>query len=120
MSLLTVRTLPVCRWPPGALRGYLGHVTDYGEGERVFGPPLGSYDADWVASAARSRDPGLPAELARELSVRAWQLLREIGRLDAAELARRLLSEHPEDGATPANVVARAAVDFCEAYAVTP
>jgi hypothetical protein len=33
----------------------------YGEGERVFGPPQGTYDADWVASSARQADPGLPA-----------------------------------------------------------
>jgi len=95
-------------------------VTSYGEGERVFGPPQGSYDADWVAASARSQDPGLPELLARELAGRAWHHLREVGALDAPEVARRLLTEFPQTGATPANVVARAAVDFCEAYAVTP
>ena len=90
----------------------------YGEGERVFGPPQGSYDADWVAASARSKDPGLPEETARELAVAAWQHLRAVGDLDAPEVARRLMAESGV-GATPAAVVARAAVEFCEAYGVS-
>jgi hypothetical protein len=91
----------------------------YGEGERVFGPPQGSYDADWVAASARSKDPGLPEDTARELAVHAWDHLREIGELDAPEVARRLMADGVAGGATPAAVVARAAVEFCEAYGVT-
>lgn len=92
----------------------------YGEGERVFGPPQGSYDADWVAATARSKDPGLPEQTARELAVHAWEHLRAVGELDAPEVARRLLADHPTVGASPAAVVAKAAVDFCEAYGVAP
>ena len=91
----------------------------YGEGERLFGPPQGSYDAAWVAATARSKDPGLPEETARELAVYAWEHLRAVQQLDAPEVARRLMADHPEAGATPAAVVARAAVEFCEAYGVT-
>lgn len=90
----------------------------YGEGERVFGPPQGTYDADWVAQAARGKDPGLPESTARELAVYAWEHLRALGELDAPEGARRLLADHPAAGASPAAVVAKAAVDFCEAYGV--
>lgn len=90
----------------------------YDEGERVLGPPQGTYDADWVAQTARTADPGLPEETARELSVYAWEHLREIGELDAPEVARRLLADHEVAGATAATVVAKAAVDFCQAYAV--
>lgn len=92
----------------------------YGEGERLIGPPPGTYDADWVANTARTADPGLPEETARELAVHAWEHLREVGELDAPEVARRLLAEHPATGATAANVVAKAAVDFCTAYEVRP
>lgn len=92
----------------------------YGEGERVFGPPQGSYDADWVAQTARTADPGLPEDLARELAVYAWEHLRAIHELDAPEVARRLLADHETAGATAANVVAKAAVDFCQAYDVQP
>ena len=105
----------------------MSHVTSasndasaYAEGERVFGPPQGSYDADWVAATARSKDPGLPEETARELAVYAWEHLRSIGELDAPEVARRLMADHQAAGATPAAVVARAAVDYCEAYGVQP
>jgi len=84
----------------------------------VFGPPQGSYDADWVATTARTADPGLPEETARELAVYAWEHLRAVGELDAPEVARRLMADHPAAGATPAAVVARAAVDFCRAYRV--
>lgn len=93
-------------------------MNSYDEGERVFGPPLGTYDPDWVASAARAHDPGLDPELARELAAQAWIHLRALRTLDAPEVARRLLSDHPQTGATPAAVVARAAVEFCEAYGV--
>lgn len=84
----------------------------------MFGPPKGSYDADWVAATARTADPGLPEEMARELAVYAWDHLRAVGELDAPEVARRLLADHPDAGASPAAVVAKAAVDFCQAYAV--
>lgn len=84
----------------------------------MLGPPQGSYDADWVAQSARSADPGLPEETARELAIYAWEHLREIGELDAPEVARRLLVDHRVAGATAASVVAKAAVDFCQKYAV--
>ncbi len=95
-----------------------GTSPSYGEGERLLGPPKGSYDADWVASAARQKDPGLPEETARELAVYAWEHLRAVGELDAPEIARRLLVDHRKAGATAANVVATAAVEFCQQYDV--
>jgi len=80
----------------------------------------GTYDAAWVAAQARSSDPGLPEETARELALYAGEHLREIGALDAPEIARRLLADHPQAGATPAAVVAKAAVDFCRQHDVKP
>jgi len=38
--------------------------------------------------------------------------------LDAPELARRLMADHDTTGATAANMVATAAVEFCRAYGV--
>ena len=92
--------------------------SSYGEGERVFGPPQGTYDAAWVAAAARQLDPGLPPETAALLAGEALGHLRAIGSPDLPELARRLLADHPEAGATPANMVARAACEFVAVYAV--
>jgi hypothetical protein len=91
-----------------------------GEGAALIGPPPGSYDADWVANTARTADPGLPEELARDLAAKAWEHLRAIHELDAPEVARRLMADHDTAGATAANVVAKAAVDFCAAYDVQP
>ena len=88
--------------------------------EPVLRPPPGTYDPDWVSNTARTADPGLPEETARELAVHAWEHLRAIHELDAPEIARRLLADHKAAGATAANVVARAAVDFCQAYEVRP
>ena len=95
-----------------------GTPSAHGEGERVFGPPQGRYDAGWVAATARQKDPGLPEETARELAVYAWEHLREVGDLDAPEIARRLLVDHRTAGATAANVVATAAVEFCREHRV--
>ena len=88
------------------------------EPEPALGPPQGTYDAAWVAAEARSADPGLPEETARELAVYAWDHLREMKELDAPELARRLFLEHKQAGASAANFVAKAAVDFCQEYEV--
>lgn len=94
--------------------------SSYGEGERVFGPPQGTYDADWVASSARQADPGLPPETAVLLARDAWRHLQQAGTTDPTEIARRLLADHRQAGATAANVVAVAAVQFCAAYEVDP
>jgi len=90
----------------------------YGEGERVLGPPLGTYDADCVAAAARQQDPGLPTETALLLAQESSDHLRLMRKLDAPELARRLLADHDTTGTTAANMVATAAVEFCRAYGV--
>lgn len=88
------------------------------EPEPAFGPPQGTYDAAWVAAEARAADPGLSEETARELAVYAWDHLSEMKELDAPELARRLFLDHKQAGASAANFVAKAAVDFCREYDV--
>lgn len=86
------------------------------------GGPTGSgpeFDVERVALAAQSQDPGLPQETAQLLARRAWPLLQEVGELDAPALARRLMVE-ADVGATPANVVATAAVAFCRDTGLQP
>lgn len=78
------------------------------------------YDPDWVASAAQTADPGLPPDEAARLAREAWQHLREAGAEDAPEIARRLMAGPNATGATPANVVAKAAVDFCRQRGIDP
>lgn len=89
-----------------------------GAGEGGFGPPRGSYDADWVAQSARTADPSLSESTARTLAVDAWDHLREVKELDAPEIARRLLADHRDAGASAANFVAKAAVQFCVEHEV--
>ena len=102
-----------------------GPVDDrrYGEGERVFGPPDGTYDPEWVAAAAREAEPGLPFEEAHRLAVAAWWHLRgpDVPAGDAPALARALLADELDGGAaSAATAVARAAVEFVELYRVDP
>jgi hypothetical protein len=91
-----------------------------GEGERGTGPSQGSYDPDRVASSAREADPGLPPETAVLLARDAWGHLQAAGATDPTEIARRLFADHKAAGATAANVVAVAAVQFCAVHDVDP
>lgn len=50
---------------------------DWASGERVFGPPSGTLDADWLVPVVREAVPGVEHERAREAVVRVWALLRE-------------------------------------------
>lgn len=83
-------------------------------------PEAPAYDPDRVAAAARQADPGLPEDEAARLAREAWQHLRSAGLQDVPEIARRLLAGPNSTGATPANVVAKAAVDFCELHGIDP
>jgi hypothetical protein len=78
--------------------------------------PAPAYDVARVVADARTADPGLPVETAQLLAAEAGEHLAG-GAADAPELARRLFADHPESGATAANVVARAA---CLAAGVAP
>lgn len=90
-----------------------------GEGEPVARPRPPTYDADLVAAAARRADPGLPPETALLLAGQAWEQLRGGTEPDGPAVARALLADNPQAGASACNVVARAAVQFV-ASAVPP
>lgn len=91
----------------------------YGGSEQVFPDSQGGF-AERVAAAARAHDPGLPEEMAREMATYAEEHVRELNSLDAPELARRLMADYPAAGASPAAVVARAAIDLCTEQGSTP
>ena len=74
------------------------------------GPALDPAAVEAVAAAARQKDPGLPPETATLLAGQATELLRAQPDLDAPTLARTLMADNPDVGATPANVVATAAL----------
>ncbi|RKS80265.1 hypothetical protein CLV35_0690 [Motilibacter peucedani] len=84
----------------------------YVEGERVFAPPQGSFDADWVASLAAeqlARPVARPAVLAAVAD--AWAAIR-LGALGSNDL---LEGDHEPDVAAAAVSAAR---EFITAYDV--
>jgi len=69
-----------------------------------------------VAATARQADPGLPEGEAERLAHEALGHLRSLGCDDVSAIARALLDGPAETQVTDANVVARAAVDFCATH----
>lgn len=48
----------------------------YSSGGRVFGPPRGTFDADWAATALRSNVPGLDFATSVRVMEYAWELVQ--------------------------------------------
>ncbi|GIG40578.1 hypothetical protein [Cellulomonas phragmiteti] len=53
--------------------------TDWVSGERVFGPPGGTLDVDWLVPAVLDEVPSATPDDARAALVRAWAAGREPG-----------------------------------------
>ena len=77
----------------------------YSSGERVFGPPRGTFDADWAATALRSNRPTLDHPTSVRLVELAWDLLRSRD-LRGDALAAALHSDHDIDPDTAHDVAA--------------
>lgn len=93
-----------------------GGTGDYVEGERVFAPPQGSFDPDWVACLAAERLPGAPDRARLEQAARAawaaWSELRTGA--DPAHVQELLPGLTSEEAAA----VVGAVRDFAAAYDV--
>lgn len=63
------------RRPPAAHAGVMG-PTDWTSGERVFGPPSGTVDPDWLVPALLELAPGATRGEAGEALAEAWRRLR--------------------------------------------
>jgi hypothetical protein len=68
------------------------------------------FDPELVARDAMSKDPGLDSGLALRLAKEAGSILADDPNADGPEVARKLLVDNRETGATPANCIAAAAV----------
>lgn len=77
----------------------------YSSGERVFGPPRGTFDADWAATALRSTRPDLDHPTSVRLMERAWGLIREED-LRGDGLATALVDRDGVDPVAAADVAA--------------
>ena len=86
----------------------------YTSGERVFGPPRGTFDADWAATALRSNRPELDFETSVHAVEQAWELLQTRD-LRGAELAQALDMD-PD----LASAVAAVATEIAEFYLDRP
>jgi hypothetical protein len=91
----------------------------YVEGERVFAPPAGTFDADWAASLARERlgrDAPPQAELVRAADT-TWRALR--AGADEASVVPLLQGEHGL-AAPAAAAVLQSVRDYVAAYGAGP
>ncbi|GAA2061447.1 hypothetical protein [Williamsia deligens] len=77
----------------------------YSSGERVFGPPRGTFDADWAATALRSTRPDLDHPTSVRLMERAWALIREEG-LRGGALSAALADRDGVDASVAGDVAA--------------
>ena len=77
----------------------------YSSVERVFGPPRGTFDADWAATALRSTRPDLDHPTSVRLMDRAWGLIRDED-LRGEALVSALVERDGVDPATAGDVAA--------------
>lgn len=96
------------------------HGTPYDEEERLYAPPLGTFDPEWVVRIAIEREPRLDWDLAYRLARHTWRHLRASPQLSPDDLAAYVGLDEP--GARDDEVVAvvEAAIDFVDAFAVEP
>jgi hypothetical protein len=89
----------------------------YGSGERVFGPPRGTFDVEWVAREIdRGTGAGYPA--AHDWVATAWDHARRTASVHEDGIRAALLASGAPTAA--ADLVARHVVAYCEAYDVDP
>lgn len=89
----------------------------YVEGERVFGPPPGSFDREWVAHDLERVVAGLDFARAYAVVGRAWQALRH-GVAPEREALQDALARSDAVDTDLAGAVAERVLAFCDAYDV--
>jgi hypothetical protein len=92
----------------------------YDEFARLYGPPQGTFDADWVTRLLRQRRPALPEPLARQLVAHTWRHLWASPQLSRADLTGYLALDEPAVPDADLEAAVDAAIDFCDAYDVEP
>ena len=102
--------------------GPSGHVpssagSTYVSGERVFGPPRGTFDVEWVAREV-DRLTGAGSADAHDWVATAWDHARRTTSLDADAISTAVRASGADTRA--ADVVARHVAAYCAAYDVDP
>lgn len=96
------------------------HGTPYDEEERLYAPPHGSFDPEWVVRIARDVQPALTWPVAYRLAEHAWRHLRCSPQLSVDELVDYTWADEPDAAVADVAVVVQAAIDFCDAFSVEP
>lgn len=96
------------------------HGEPYDEEERLYAPPLGSFDPEWVVRLARERRPTLRWDLAYRLAGHAWRHLVASPQLAPDVLAGYCALDEAKATEADVAVVVDAAIDFCDVFQVDP
>jgi hypothetical protein len=100
-----------------AARGPASSGSTYGSGERVFGPPRGTFDVEWVAREIdRCTGAGYPS--AHDWVATAWEHARRTTSVHQDGIREAVLASGAPRAA--ADLVARHVAAYCEAYDVDP
>lgn len=91
--------------------------TGYSSGERVFGPPVGAFDAEWVAREVQRTTGAAFVDVHRAVEA-AWAAARTSGSLGRDDLAEAARATGLGPGA--ADVLADQVIAYCRAYQVDP
>ena len=97
-----------------------GHGHPYDEEERLYAPPLGSFDPEWVVRLVRARRPGIDWDLAYRLAGHAWRHLNASPQLAPDDLSAYCALDEPTAREDDVDVVVGAALDFCDEFQVEP
>lgn len=92
----------------------------YDEFTRIYGPPQGTFDAEWTTRLVRERRPHLGWEQASHLVSSAWRHLWACPQLSREELVGYIALDAPAVPDDDLRAAVDAAIDFCEVYEVEP
>ena len=96
------------------------HGKPYDEEERLYAPPLGAFDPEWVVRLARERRPQIGWDLAYRLAVHTWRHLNASPQLSPADLAAYCGLDEAGASEEDLEAVTFAALDFCDVFQVEP
>ena len=96
------------------------HGRPYDEEERLYAPPLGTFDPEWVVRLAVERRPALQWDVAYRLATHTWRHLNASPQLSPADLAGYCGLDEPSTPDGDVEAVVEAAIDFCDAFQVEP
>ena len=92
--------------------GHRGLRESYAEGERVFAPPQGTFDAAWVSRLVQEARPALATGQALAMVEAVWEALLAGTAADVEELMAAALPVPPEHRRVVATIVLDAARSY--------